>query len=1457
MLNGVQQTSHLKPVTSSTTTNNNTDTDTNANTTTSADTDTTPTGISSWGDRRDNIGGSGTTIGDNTAVSENGGQQQRRRRAASLARAFADALDGCGLWLPPGEFEARVLVPTRALIDLQLKTLDRFSAVVATDSTADNYFVRDAAEEVMLLLEAGGAAGEAGEAEVRYGGAGVDAALHAKPNNTDEGSKKGDWMGGESGGGRRSAGWSGSGSGGEIGSRRRVAFDVIWVAASSGIGGEGFAGGQGENDRLVVVDAERNMTTLTGPMMVNDIQPCGAVRRLARSDGAAPALTLSAPVEERRSTPLRDSLLAVRAHHPESCLTIWPPAPEDGEGIGPFDSRSQAFISGDAAGSSARGAAGRAATEAEAESLALSDSDVDHPQIQQAEKGLENGGVSHPLQAGKGSANGEREGLGPLLWEPWCAATGARLIFGARYPAHPGGGETCETYAGDRDLPIDPGLLWRGPITAGLMTRPQETDPTESSSGSAFAPFPPANGFPALQGFSLRVAGGAAWSEGEGFSHEHGLGSVAVSSAAASILSRAQELRLARVITPAAAARACHLLADGASAPALELCAYDAERFPGSAAFLEGRAADGRGLLLVAVATPSLSLLSSSSSVASGGRGGGGILSGGEEGLAMVCFPHSDPLLHRHRRCRPSYSCHRNGEQPGCGAEESDAPSGGGRTIWSVTLFRRPTEFSEEAVSALLGEGDCPARRDGGRSLPLHQPFTPSKEQRPGTTAARSTLRGRESDAAAAITVGARKRTLDCETDAGAATAAASMASLPVYTSASLRTEASFLVGGYTDRPHRALVTDGDSFLVTSGAPSRKSKRLRSSNESSPDGGDERAGGRTPLGRKKTQKRGGGKVADQGDPEAAPEIVAASAAATAADAAEPLNVAMDAWAARADHAEQRCNIRQRKGRKRQRGGGCAVVSDETRTQPPRIPPAWDSATLAATAGAGAGGGDDTDAFTIAGALYGSYGYWEGPDGRRSWAEEFLLPGAPRQDRETCKGAFGTAGAPAVAASASIDGGSDQGRAASRKNNGGGGSSSSGRDGGTESTLQGQSQRQGHRGGQGGAVAVAAAPFRRTLSTAEEALENAGHQQRARVKERRLVAREQRARMDRPRPRPRAHGGSALARSTSVRGGNSGGGGGGGGSAHGMSGGGGGGGGGVGAGGGGNQGFRRRNSAAPPPSLGAAGRSVSGSKLFRGSVILVLPSPSSSAPAAAAAGTPRHFGGNNGDAAVISGRVGATTSSGGGHNGEPQPQPQQSVPSTAGRLANAKADASGGRARRAIFQDAPVTAAGPATAAAAAAGADPHRYDAGRGSGGGTAAGINAGEPSLPSPPKTASAVAVAGRARGTGSLGAAGMPAITGKGIGGAVTGGGRGVSASGGGLGVGGRADTMRRVMERAMLAAIASEMGLGETDPRVRKVFDRESRLMGGGGEGAGAGGYGAGTGGDSPRTFPADVE
>lgn len=43
-----------------------------------------------------------------------------------------------------------------------------------------------------------------------------------------------------------------------------------------------------------------------------------------------------------------------------------------------------------------------------------------------------------------------------------------------------------------------------------------------------------------------------------------------------------------------------------------------------------------------------------------------------------------------------------------------------------------------------------------------------------------------------------------------------------------------------------------------------------------------------------------------------------------------------------------------------------------------------------------------------------------------------------------------------------------------------------------------------------------------------------------------------------------------------------------------------------------------------------------------------------------------------------------------------------------------------------------------------------------------------------------------------------------------------------------------IRQVMERAMLAAVAAQMGLPEDDPSVRQVLERESRLMGGGGGG-----------------------
>lgn len=262
-------------------------------TTTAADT-TTYTGASDR-DHSEDIGGSGVAVGNNTtAISRvqqhpsnddyNGGTDSARiepppssptthrqpedppRRAAALASAFADALDGCGLWLRPKDFEARVLAPTRALLDLQLDILDPSSAAVPTDNaaaaeTAENIsqemaaffapitasaaesFVRDAAEEVLLLLEPGGAAREAG---VRSGGGvGAGAVLHVESNRSGEGKEEGGGGGGRGGvghgGGGGSGGGDSSGDGAEreSGSRRRVAVDVIWVAASSSVRGKG------------------------------------------------------------------------------------------------------------------------------------------------------------------------------------------------------------------------------------------------------------------------------------------------------------------------------------------------------------------------------------------------------------------------------------------------------------------------------------------------------------------------------------------------------------------------------------------------------------------------------------------------------------------------------------------------------------------------------------------------------------------------------------------------------------------------------------------------------------------------------------------------------------------------------------------------------------------------------------------------------------------------------------------------------------------------------------------------------------------------------------------------------------------------------------------------------------------------------------------------------------------
>lgn len=67
-------------------------------------------------------------------------------------------------------------------------------------------------------------------------------------------------------------------------------------------------------------------------------------------------------------------------------------------------------------------------------------------------------------------------------------------------------------------------------------------------------------------------------------------------------------------------------------------------------------------------------------------------------------------------------------------------------------------------------------------------------------------------------------------------------------------------------------------------------------------------------------------------------------------------------------------------------------------------------------------------------------------------------------------------------------------------------------------------------------------------------------------------------------------------------------------------------------------------------------------------------------------------------------------------------------------------------------------------------------------------------------------------------------------------------MDGDGGSGDAGGGSSMIQQIMERAMLAAVAAQMGLPEDDPSVREVFERESRLMGGGG--GDAGGSGGGT-------------
>ncbi|CAN0554524.1 unnamed protein product, partial [Ectocarpus sp. 12 AP-2014] len=72
---------------------------------------------------------------------------------------------------------------------------------------------------------------------------------------------------------------------------------------------------------------------------------------------------------------------------------------------------------------------------------------------------------------------------------------------------------------------------------------------------------------------------------------------------------------------------------------------------------------------------------------------------GVDEGLAMACFPHH-PRRNRHRPRELAGS----GGKANVGAVEEDEGRDESAPVWSVTLFRKASEFSEAAVSALVGE---------------------------------------------------------------------------------------------------------------------------------------------------------------------------------------------------------------------------------------------------------------------------------------------------------------------------------------------------------------------------------------------------------------------------------------------------------------------------------------------------------------------------------------------------------------------------------------------------------------------------------------------------------------------------------------------------------------------------------------------------------------------------------
>eukprot|EP00752_Nemacystus_decipiens_P018694 g16758.t1 len=1420
------------------------------------------------------------------ALSEDCAQYQQRRRPQrdSHRVALADALESCALWLPPEEFEARVLAPTRALIDLQLEDLRRSHEQREIGGTSDAAEITVCGRDGDPLSSAGGS-DTGGVRDGKRPGlptceddTAMSAAAAAEAfvrSAADDVSLLVDLAAA----GRLSEEASGVLEGGEMRAaktRRSCMFDVLWAAASPPV--------EGSHDKR---EDAQSAVSPARPTPVPSSPPL-------------PPLTLSAAVERHSSHPLRAALRYARTRFPQARLTILP-AGAHIHGIPGKTACCGTGGSGGTAGGDSGGrssGAGFAAPIGEAACTEMSDGTRASP----------------PPSSPSGTVEADGQQRVRQQWTAWCESTGARLA------------PVSSAATGARAI-LDAGLLWRGPVVAGSAKpgqvagsqRPAQTVAVSTSARSASlqpaasASPAPMTTFPALDGFALRmsVAQGNTSASGEdggsgGGGAGGGRGAAGIARAAASVLGRSPALRLARAVSPTEVARVCHLLADGDLAPPLELHVEDEDRFPGSAEFLRGWAANGRGMLLVAEAASAAGGL---------GRGDGGS-GGGGEGLAMVCFPRRSRCGSVGNSDRLSFASevsNGNGEAAdGLVREDAEEELRGeleGRhlptttTSWSVTLFRRPSEFSEAAVSALVGDrrrtcvagGSGSSRgftKEASAALPPSMPTSRGHRRRPGDP--------------------------DPEEGGQDKPVGAIVSSLPVFTSASLLSEARRVFNPAPEReedrqdrevsaaaagmeeppspnnpcgtarngrkrrrpapapgggsglggrsgcrggggamrksseasegtePQRSLLSDttgrrrwSSRIVELSSSAVAAAAAAAAEAESETDAEADVEVSRKGRGGRRRGKRTAGEKGERlGDGErVSPETkleqreavsapVAAAAAAAAAMEEAKLNAAMDAWAARLqaansdlDSAPQASVPASRRNVGRKAEGtpldGSAVPLKDVYLSGQRIP----------------------SAASLAYALYGSFGDWRGAgtsgvgadigSPHRFWAEELLLPGdggmsasrstAPLDGCAAAAAAVESAeGAVAGNDSATEDacGGSRKG---SRDHDGGRASANTGGGG------DGHGGASDHGAGGSGTAATNKAhppppqPPRRALSTAEEVLEKAGQRQRARVKERRVVAREQRARMDRPRPRPRprpqaaAGGTSASSRVATA------------------------------SGGAGGAGFRRRGSsgAPPPPTLGAVGRSGSvGSKLSRGSLILGRSVAAAGGPGGvvgAGSGASGGSGGQQEGVARRGGKGGAAVGSGsGGLSLGPLTQQQQqqrgrrdrahsvassssssSVSSSAatarngqgtatagtgaGATVTAAAPAAGGaagggssrpssRVRRAIFQDPPPAGAIPAAAVAGGGAPGPNGSV-----GGGERAGLSG---------------ASGAESRRAGDGDAAGTNV------------------APGGG---GGGSSIMRQVMERAMLAAVAAQMSLPEDDPSVREVVERESRLMG----------------------------